>query len=130
MTNGPEILQFSDPSLSSDDIFGKIRGTFILNETLTSRPGAARTKPTLGSLLRSLRARNGWTLKEMSEKTGIPFSTLSKVEHDRLTLTYDKLLQLGERLDMRMSELFSENAEPADQPPTARRSIGTIDKAV
>ncbi len=66
----------------------------------------------------------------MSEKTGIPFSTLSKVEHDRLTLTYDKLLQLGERLDMRMSELFSENAEPADQPPTARRSIGTIDKAV
>jgi transcriptional regulator with XRE-family HTH domain len=97
---------------------------------LPSRPGAAHAKPTLGSLLKGLRARNGWTLKEMSEKTGIPFSTLSKVEHDRLTLTYDKLLQLGERLNMRMSELFSETAEPTDQPPTARRSIGTVETAV
>ena len=130
MTVGRGILQFSDPSLSSNVGIGKNRGTFILTETLTSRPGAARAKPTLGSLLKGLRARNGWTLKEMSEKTGIPFSTLSKVEHDRLTLTYDKLLQLGERLNMRMSELFSETAEPADQPPTARRSIGTVETAV
>ena len=66
----------------------------------------------------------------MSEKTGIPFSTLSKVEHDRLTLTYDKLLQLGERLNMRMSELFAETDEQADQPFTARRSIGTRESAV
>jgi transcriptional regulator with XRE-family HTH domain len=49
-------------------------------------------------LVRSLRARNGWTLKEMSERTAIPVSTLSKVEHDRLTLTYDKLVQLSQRL--------------------------------
>ena len=54
--------------------------------------------PTLGSLLRGLRTRNNWTLKEMSERSGIPLSTLSKVEHDRLTLTYDKLLQLSQRL--------------------------------
>ncbi len=39
--------------------------------------------PTLGSLLRALRARQGWTLKEMSERIDIPVSTLSKVEHDR-----------------------------------------------
>ena len=45
--------------------------------------------PTIGGLLRSLRARKGWTLKQMSEHSGIPLSTLSKVEHDRLTLTYD-----------------------------------------
>lgn len=102
---------------------------FILTETNKSRAKQGG-KPTLGSLLRALRARNGWTLKEMSEKTGIPFSTLSKVEHDRLTLTYDKLLQLGERLNMRMSELFAETAEPADQPFTARRSIGTRETAV
>lgn len=55
------------------------------------------SSPTLGSLLRSLRQRNGWTLKQMSERTGIPLSTLSKVEHDRLTLTYDRLqlLKIG-----------------------------------
>ena len=62
--------------------------------------------PTLGNLMRTLRTRNGWTLQEMSDKTGIPRSTLAKVEHDRLTLGYDKLLQISQRLKMRMSELF------------------------
>jgi transcriptional regulator with XRE-family HTH domain len=58
---------------------------------------------TLGALLRGVRNREGWTLKQMSEKSGIPVSTLSKVEHDRLTLTYDKLYQVAQRLGMRMS---------------------------
>jgi transcriptional regulator with XRE-family HTH domain len=67
----------------------------------------------------------------MSDRTGIPVSTLSKVEHDRLTLTYDKLLQLSQRLNMRMSELFAET-DGAQEPAavTARRSIGTLDQAV
>lgn len=87
-------------------------------------------QPTLGALLRALRARNGWTLKEMSVRSGIPVSTLSKVEHDRLTLTYDKLLQLSQRLNIRMSELFAENDAAAEAPVTARRSIGDLDRAV
>ncbi|MFL6733940.1 MAG: helix-turn-helix domain-containing protein [Sphingomicrobium sp.] len=86
--------------------------------------------PTLGALMRGVRNREGWTLKQMSEKSGIPVSTLSKVEHDRLTLTYEKLYQVAQRLGMRMSELF---AEPKDDEPaaiTARRSLGDIDQAV
>lgn len=86
--------------------------------------------PTLGALLRGLRAREGWTLKEMSARSGIPVSTLSKVEHDRLTLTYDKLQLLGQRLGMRMSELFAEDGEDTAQPVTARRSIGDIAHSV
>lgn len=85
--------------------------------------------PTLGTLLRRLRAREGWTLKEMSDKCGIPVSTLSKVEHDRLTLTYDRLQQLSRRLNMRMSELFAEEEDTAPAV-TARRSVGDIDQAI
>lgn len=87
-------------------------------------------RPTLGMLLKKLRAREGWTLKEMSGRSGIPVSTLSKIEHDRLTLTYDKLQSLGQRLGLRMSELFAENGDEPAQSVTARRSIGSIDKAV
>jgi len=86
--------------------------------------------PTIGSLLRSLRARNDWTLKEMSQRCGIPLSTLSKVEHDRLSLTYDKLLQISQRLNLRMSELFAEEDSVQEPAITARRSIGRIDDAV
>lgn len=86
--------------------------------------------PTLGALIRGLRSREGWTLKQMSAKCGIPVSTLSKVEHDRLTLSYDKLQQLSQKLGMRMSELFAEDDPAAGQPYTARRSLGDIERSV
>ena len=85
--------------------------------------------PTLGRILKELRNHRGWTLKEMSERSGIPISTLSKVEHDRLTLTYDKLLQLSQKLRIRISELFAES-DSAEEGVTARRSIGRIDDSV
>ena len=85
--------------------------------------------PTLGALLRGVRNREGWTLKQMSEKSGIPVSTLSKVEHDRLSLTYDKLLQLSQKLKIRMSELFAEG-DSAEEGVTARRSIGRQEDSV
>ena len=85
---------------------------------------------TIGSLLRALRNRNNWTLKEMSQRCGIPLSTLSKVEHDRLSLTYDKLLLISQRLNIRMSELFAEEGAVPEPAITARRSIGRIDDAV
>lgn len=80
--------------------------------------------------MKGIRSRNGWTLKEMSERSGIPVSTLSKVEHDRLTLSYDKLQQLSRRLQIRMSDLFAEGSEEPTPQVTGRRSIGTLDRAV
>jgi transcriptional regulator with XRE-family HTH domain len=85
--------------------------------------------PTLGKLMRALRSRNGWTRKEMSGQTGIPLSTLAKVEHDQLTLSYDKLLQISQRLKMRLSELLAHGDTPEAVVMT-RRSIGTMDTAV
>lgn len=87
-------------------------------------------KLTLGAVIQGLRSRNHWTLKEMSERCGIPVSTLSKVEHDRLTLSYDKLQQLGRRLKIPMSELFAEGDEEPSVAVTARRSIGKVENAL
>jgi transcriptional regulator with XRE-family HTH domain len=91
---------------------------------------AKTSPPTLGSVLKGIRSRNGWTLKQMSERCGIPVSTLSKVEHDRLTLSYDKLQQLSLRLKIRMSDLFADGPEEPSRPVTGRRSVGTLDQAV
>jgi transcriptional regulator with XRE-family HTH domain len=66
----------------------------------------------------------------MSAKSGIPFSTLSKIEHDRLTLSFDKLQLLSQRLGLRMSELFAEDAGDRSSAVTARRSLGDINKSV
>jgi transcriptional regulator with XRE-family HTH domain len=83
----------------------------------------------LGRLMRALRTSRGWTRKQMSEQTGIPLSTLAKVEHGKLTLSYDKLLQISQRLKIRMSELLAQGEAPESQQMT-RRSVGTMETAV
>jgi transcriptional regulator with XRE-family HTH domain len=67
---------------------------------------------------------------QMSDRCGIPLSTLAKVEHDRLTLTYDKLLQVSQRLKIPISELFAEPESDGEPAVTARRSIGRLSDAV
>jgi transcriptional regulator with XRE-family HTH domain len=57
----------------------------------------------------------------MSRHTGISVSTLSKVEHDRSTLTYDKLVRLSRCLDIRISEFFVDQSAIDHRTVTARR---------
>ena len=91
---------------------------------------SASNRPTLGSSMRALRIRHGLTLKEMSSRTGIPFSTLAKVEHDRLTLTYDKLQTISERLNIPMADMFAEPGNEARAAPNGRRSVATLSNAL
>jgi transcriptional regulator with XRE-family HTH domain len=85
-------------------------------------------RPTLGRILKELRNHRNWTLREMSERSGIPVSTLSKVENDLLTLTYDKLAQLSQKLQIPISDLFAETETV--EAITARRSIGRVQDAI
>jgi mannose-6-phosphate isomerase class I len=50
------------------------------------------------------------------------------VENDRLTLTYDKLAQLSQKLQIPISDLFAETEQV--EAITARRSIGKVEDAV
>lgn len=95
----------------------------------------AKQKSTLGSLIRLVRQRNDWTLREMSARVGIPLSTLGKVEADKLSLTYDKLQQLSSRLGMTMTEFLGQAESPTPADPsqrviTARRSLTAKDNSV
>ncbi len=85
-------------------------------------------KPKLSEILRSLRRQRGWTLQQVSERSGLPVSTLSKVENDQLTLSYDKLMTLADGFDVDVAELFSNPARDAATPAptgqaTGRRSL-------
>ena len=45
-----------------------------------------------GAALKALRTEKGWSLADLSRRTGMPLSSLSKVENDKMDLTIDKLL--------------------------------------
>jgi transcriptional regulator with XRE-family HTH domain len=89
--------------------------TVEVKVTSTAKPGA---------MLKALRLQKGWKLADVSEKTGLPISTLSKVENDKMSLTYDKLARISRGLDVDIGLLFAQDALP---PPLAlvggRRSI-------
>ena len=89
---------------------------------------------TLGSLIRLVRQKNSWTLRELSEKVGIPLSTLAKVEADKLSLTYDKLQQFTARLGLSMTEFLAQGdaAPTTDAHPifTARRSLTHVGNSI
>ncbi|MFO1068102.1 MAG: XRE family transcriptional regulator [Geminicoccaceae bacterium] len=84
------------------------------------------SKARLGKALRAIRNQRQLTLADVSARTGVSVSTLSKVENGQLSLTYDKLVQLSEGLQVDITALFS--AEPqveAGPAPavSARRSV-------
>jgi transcriptional regulator with XRE-family HTH domain len=88
---------------------------------------ASAGRSTLGSLVGLIRERNGWTLRQMSDKVGIPLSTLAKVEAGKLSLTYDKLQQFASRLGLTLTEFLAQAETPAvgaaPRVFTARRSV-------
>ncbi len=69
-----------------------------------------------GDHIRGLRKRLGLTLSDVSSRTGLAVSTLSKLEKGNVSLSYDKLMLLSKGLGVDMAELLAEapgrNAAP------------------
>ena len=62
-----------------------------------------------GRRLRQLRRDRGWTLAEVAERSGLAISTISKAERGVISLTYDRLSQLAQGLEVDLAAFF--NAE-------------------
>jgi len=78
-------------------------------------------RASLGKNLRSTRKKLGLTISDVHKLTGLACSTISKVESDQMSLTYDKLSQLATGLQIDIASLF--NADDASTNVTARHSV-------
>lgn len=92
-----------------------VRKTGVTGEamasTKTKQPESSRAstaKP--GAALQVIRAQKGLTLSDLSVRTGLPVSTLSKIENDKMSLTYDKLARISTALEIDIAQLFSPQA--------------------
>ncbi len=85
---------------------------------------AGRTPAKPGGALKALRTKRGWTLSDVSLRTGLPVSSLSKIENDKLALSFEKLVRISDGLGIDITELFGPSAvEAPRQDGAARRSI-------
>jgi transcriptional regulator with XRE-family HTH domain len=66
--------------------------------------------------IRELRRARGWSLSVLSERSKIAVSTLSKIENNSLSLTYDRLCAVAEAFQMSLSEFLAgpDKAAPVD----------------
>jgi transcriptional regulator with XRE-family HTH domain len=83
----------------------------------------------LGGQIRAARQQQELTLKALSAKSGIAASTLSKIENNQLSPSYQLLQQLLIALELDIPQLF-ENRQQEGGPRLSRRVITRSDHAV
>jgi transcriptional regulator with XRE-family HTH domain len=74
----------------------------------------------LGERLRKARLDGGWTLEDVSRRTGVARSTLSKIENGMMSPTFDILQKIVSGLSLDLVDLFDSRPHA---PPPGRRSI-------
>jgi transcriptional regulator with XRE-family HTH domain len=76
----------------------------------------------IGEKLREVRKSKRLTLAAVGKRSGYSVSALSKMENERLGITYDKLTKLAVALGVDISSLFTGVAQ-AQGPAVGRRSV-------
>ena len=92
-----------------------------------------------GAALRRIRKSRKLTLDQLSQLTGIPTSSLSRIENTRLRLTVDKMHLLAKALDVPVERLLGDAPEEdasagqarigAGPPPASGAARLTVDRA-
>jgi len=70
----------------------------------------------VGGHLRQARKARGLTLAELSERSGVAVSTISKAERGDIALTYDKFAALAHSLELEFDAIFGRRRKPAAGP--------------
>lgn len=75
---------------------------------VAERPGALPLidRGEVGARLRQVRKGQQLTLKQLSERSGVPVSTLSKMELAQVSVSYEKLAAAARALNVDIAQLF------------------------
>lgn len=81
---------------------------------------SSRLSAKAGLAIRKLRLAGGWTLAQLSDRSGVPLSTLSKVELGQTSLSYENLLRICKGLEIDMARLIGAEADGAVGVPSGQ----------
>ncbi len=88
------------------------------------RTGEKTSGKPLGQMLSRMRFENRWTLAEVSRRTGVSISSLSKIENNQSSPAYSVLVRLSEGLGIDFADLIG---TPTHTFATAARVITRAD---
>ena len=87
-----------------------------------SQGDAAFDQASFGAAIRRLRSERGWTLRDLSERSKISQSALSRVETGQITLSFDRAHALVRALDADFTQFLTQMGQspaPKAAPATA-----------
>ncbi len=90
-------------------------GAILADSAATAAPDNA-----LGLGIKRFRLLKKWSLKDLAAQSGIPISTLSKVENGQMSLKLERLLRVTAALGIDVMQLV----QPAEPEPTVRLITG------
>lgn len=90
-------------------------GAVLADSGATATPDNA-----LGLGIKRFRLLKKWSLKDLAAQSGIPISTLSKVENGQMSLKLERLLRVTAALGIDVMQLV----QPAEPEPTVRLITG------
>ncbi len=94
--------------------------------TISREASAEKIAPIkLGERLKEIRKSLGLTLEEASQKNGLARSTLSKIENEQISPTFQAMQKLTNGLQIDIPQLF---ASPKQVTATGRRDITRINE--
>ena len=79
--------------------------------------------PAPSRAIRQARLNQGLSLRALSARAGLPYSTLSKLENGKMALTYDKLIRLAQALKVDLKDIISDAEQPVAPVAVGRRSV-------
>ncbi len=79
--------------------------------------------PAPSRAIRQARLAQGLSLRALSARAGLPYSTLSKLENGKMALTYDKMIRLAQALNLDLQDIITETNPAAVPAGVGRRSV-------
>ena len=93
-------------------------------------PSGNNNVPAPSRAIRDVRIAQGLSLRALSARAGLPYSTLSKLENGKMALTYDKLIRLAQALNVDLKDILASPEERAAPVAVGRRSITRAGEAL
>ncbi|EDK30151.1 helix-turn-helix domain-containing protein [Vibrio chagasii] len=100
----------------SEDIYDEYPSLTLAKETLDQNIEPLK----LGQRIKDIRSKLGITLEEASQRTGLARSTLSKIENEQISPTFQAMQKLAMGLQIDMPQLFE---PPRKKVATGRRDL-------
>jgi transcriptional regulator with XRE-family HTH domain len=120
---------FFVPSLANVSLMATY---FVIGIKMASERGRALTKREKiaandlsppSRAIREARTAQGLSLRALSARAGLPYSTLSKLENGKMAMTYDKLIRLAQALNVDLKDIVSGTQPPPTAVALGRRSV-------